>query len=142
MSEEHHHHDMITTMGSVLSPMDLRVRALESILVEKGYVDPAAIDALVEMYEIHVGPRNGRAGGGAGLGRSRFPRLAETRTRRRRSQRWVSRAARASIWFAVGKHVRRGTIFVVCHPVFLLSLARARPAAELGTNPRPTARAR
>ncbi|MGY6568975.1 MAG: nitrile hydratase subunit alpha [Salinarimonas sp.] len=39
--------------------MDLRVRALESILVEKGYVDPAAIDALVEMYETRVGPRNG-----------------------------------------------------------------------------------
>jgi nitrile hydratase subunit alpha len=35
------------------------VRALESILVEKGYVDPAAIDALVETYETKVGPRNG-----------------------------------------------------------------------------------
>jgi len=59
VSEEHHHHDHDHDHGSVLSPMDLRVRALESILVEKGYVDPAAIDALVEMYEIHVGPRNG-----------------------------------------------------------------------------------
>jgi nitrile hydratase len=39
--------------------MDLRVRALESILVEKGYVDPAAIDAIVETYETRVGPRNG-----------------------------------------------------------------------------------
>ncbi len=39
--------------------MDLRVRALESILVEKGYVDPAAIDAIVETYEQKVGPRNG-----------------------------------------------------------------------------------
>ena len=35
------------------------MRALESILVEKGYVDPAAIDALVETYEVKVGPRNG-----------------------------------------------------------------------------------
>ncbi len=58
MSDEHHaHHDH--DHGSELSPMDLRVRALESILVEKGYVDPAAIDALVEMYETRVGPRNG-----------------------------------------------------------------------------------
>ena len=35
------------------------MRALESILVEKGYVDPAALDALVEMYETKIGPHNG-----------------------------------------------------------------------------------
>jgi nitrile hydratase len=51
-----HHHD---PEGSELSEIELRVRALESILVEKGYVDPAAIDALVETYETKVGPRNG-----------------------------------------------------------------------------------
>ncbi|MGV7031827.1 nitrile hydratase subunit alpha [Methylobacterium symbioticum] len=45
--------------GSELSPIEARVRALESILVEKGYVDPAALDALVEMYETKVGPHNG-----------------------------------------------------------------------------------
>ena len=39
--------------------MDLRVRALESLLVEKGYVDPAALDRLIETYESKVGPRNG-----------------------------------------------------------------------------------
>jgi nitrile hydratase subunit alpha len=44
---------------SHLSDIELRVRALESVLVEKGYVDPAAIDALVETYETKVGPRNG-----------------------------------------------------------------------------------
>ena len=38
-----------------------RVRALETILVEKGLVDPAAIDAIVETYETRVGPRNGAA---------------------------------------------------------------------------------
>src|SRR5579883_2947556 len=37
----------------------LRVKALESLLVEKGYVDPAALDALIETYETRVGPRNG-----------------------------------------------------------------------------------
>ncbi len=37
----------------------LRVKALESVLVEKGYVDPAALDAIVETYENRVGPRNG-----------------------------------------------------------------------------------
>ncbi len=39
--------------------MQLRVRALETILTEKGYVDPAALDAIVETYETRVGPRNG-----------------------------------------------------------------------------------
>jgi nitrile hydratase len=56
MGHDHHHdHDD----HSHLSGIELRVRALESILVEKGYVDPAAIDALVETYEVKVGPRNG-----------------------------------------------------------------------------------
>ena len=39
--------------------MDLRVRALESLLVEKGYVDPKALDELIETYETRVGPHNG-----------------------------------------------------------------------------------
>jgi nitrile hydratase len=50
------HHDY---EGSALPEMDLRVRALESLLVEKGYVDPAALDILIETYERNVGPRNG-----------------------------------------------------------------------------------
>ncbi|MEX3971943.1 MULTISPECIES: nitrile hydratase subunit alpha [Paraburkholderia] len=45
--------------GSALSEMDLRVRALESLLIEKGYVDPQALDVLIETYEHKVGPRNG-----------------------------------------------------------------------------------
>jgi nitrile hydratase len=39
--------------------MALRVKALESLLVEKGLVDPAALDAIVDHYEHRVGPRNG-----------------------------------------------------------------------------------
>ena len=39
--------------------MDLRVRTLESLLVDKGYVDAKALDALVETYETKIGPRNG-----------------------------------------------------------------------------------
>lgn len=49
-----HDHD-----GSALSDVALRVRALESLLVEKGYVDPAALDELIDTYEEKVGPRNG-----------------------------------------------------------------------------------
>ncbi len=41
------------------SDMTLRVRSLESLLVEKGLVDPAALDALVDTFENKVGPRNG-----------------------------------------------------------------------------------
>ncbi len=45
--------------ASELSPIALRVKALESLLVEKGYVDPAALDMLIETYETKIGPRNG-----------------------------------------------------------------------------------
>jgi nitrile hydratase subunit alpha len=44
---------------AVPSDVALRVKSLESLLVEKGLVDPAALDALVDIYEHKVGPRNG-----------------------------------------------------------------------------------
>ncbi len=39
--------------------MQLRVRALETVLAQKGYIDPAAIDVIIEAYETKVGPHNG-----------------------------------------------------------------------------------
>ena len=45
--------------SEVPSDPALRVKALESLLIEKGLVDPIAIDELVELYETRVGPRNG-----------------------------------------------------------------------------------
>lgn len=45
--------------GSELSETQLRVRALETVLTEKGYIDPAALDAIIEAYETKIGPRNG-----------------------------------------------------------------------------------
>jgi nitrile hydratase subunit alpha len=42
-----------------LSELEIRVKALESLLVEKGLVDPAAVDALIDTYEHKIGPRNG-----------------------------------------------------------------------------------
>jgi nitrile hydratase subunit alpha len=57
-AHDHHGHDHDHD-HSHLSDIELRVRALESVLVEKGYVDPAAMDALVETYETRIGPRNG-----------------------------------------------------------------------------------
>jgi nitrile hydratase len=50
---DHHKHQ------DVPSDPTLRVKALESLLVEKGLVDPAALDALIDTYEHKVGPRNG-----------------------------------------------------------------------------------
>jgi nitrile hydratase len=44
---------------AVPSDLTLRVKALESLLVQKGLVDPAALDALIDTYEHKVGPRNG-----------------------------------------------------------------------------------
>jgi nitrile hydratase subunit alpha len=54
---DHHHHDH--EHGSELSEMQVRVRALETVLAEKGYLDPAALDAIVEAYETKIGPHNG-----------------------------------------------------------------------------------
>jgi nitrile hydratase len=52
-----HDHDH----GAPPSDTALRVKALESLLIEKGLVDPAALDALIDIYENKVGPRNGAA---------------------------------------------------------------------------------
>jgi nitrile hydratase len=54
-----HDHDDRHDHGSELSEMQLRVRALETVLTEKGYVDPAALDLIVEAYETRIGPHNG-----------------------------------------------------------------------------------
>ena len=60
MSEHHHDdHDHSELSHSELSETELRVRALETILTEKGYVDPAALDAIIQAYETKIGPHNG-----------------------------------------------------------------------------------
>ena len=57
MSHDHDHdHD---DGMSHLDAMDLRVRALETVLTQKGYIDPAALDVLVDTYQTRIGPRNG-----------------------------------------------------------------------------------
>lgn len=62
MAHDHHHdhdHDHDHGEFSELSDVELRVRALESLLTEKGYVDQAALDALVQYHQEKIGPRNG-----------------------------------------------------------------------------------
>jgi nitrile hydratase len=59
MTEEDHEHEHQHEHQDVPSDVALRVMALESLLVEKGLVDKAALDALVDAYEHKIGPRNG-----------------------------------------------------------------------------------
>ena len=68
-SHDHHpHHTHAHAHGhshdhphdhSHLSEQEVRVRALQSLLTAKGYIDPEAIDRIVQTYETDVGPRNG-----------------------------------------------------------------------------------
>jgi nitrile hydratase len=58
MAHDHHDHDHEHGQEPP-SDLALRVKALESLLVEKGLVDPAALDAIVDHFEHKVGPRNG-----------------------------------------------------------------------------------
>ena len=53
--DDHDHHDH----DNSYSDMQARVKALETLLTEKGLIDPAAIDRIVETYETKIGPRNG-----------------------------------------------------------------------------------
>ena len=53
--DRHHSHDHTEPP----SDLELRVRSLESLMVEKGLVDPEALDTLIDIYEHKVGPRNG-----------------------------------------------------------------------------------
>ena len=55
-ADHHHHHEHGQEPPSDIA---LRVKALESLLVDKGLVDPAALDAIIDTYEHKVGPRNG-----------------------------------------------------------------------------------
>jgi nitrile hydratase len=52
-------HDHNHTEGSNLSELELRVRAIETILVEKGYIETAALDRIIELYETKIGPHIG-----------------------------------------------------------------------------------
>ena len=54
-----HHHNDHDHDHSELDATELRVRALQTVLTQKGYIDPAALDVLVDTYQTRIGPRNG-----------------------------------------------------------------------------------
>jgi len=60
MSDHHHHDDdHVREHDRPLSGPALRAKALESLLVEKGLVDPKALDEIIDTFETRIGPRNG-----------------------------------------------------------------------------------
>jgi nitrile hydratase subunit alpha len=58
---EHHRHDehAHAEHPPAAKALELRVRALEQLLTEKGYIDPAALDVVIDAYQTKIGPRNG-----------------------------------------------------------------------------------
>ena len=59
MSPTHDHDHDHDHDHSELGEMELRVRSLETVLTQKGYIDPAALDVLIDTYQTKIGPRNG-----------------------------------------------------------------------------------
>ncbi|MBY0610739.1 MAG: nitrile hydratase subunit alpha [Beijerinckiaceae bacterium] len=112
---------------SHLSDVELRVRALESVLVEKGYVEPATIDAIVQTYESEIGPKNGAAV----VARSWLdPQFAA----------WLKRDATAAI-ASLGFSGRGGEHMVACfntpeeHNLVVCTLCSCYPWPVLGLPP-------
>lgn len=58
-NDHHHHHHEDHDHDPALADTIVRTKALESLLIEKGLVDPAALDELIDTYEHRVGPKNG-----------------------------------------------------------------------------------
>ena len=135
MSDHDHDHDE----GSHFSDVELRVKALESLLVEKGLVDPEALDKLIDTFETRIGPRNG----------ARVVARAWTDPAYRQRLRDDATAAiaelgysgsRASTWWS-SRTRRRCTTWSCarCAPVIP---GRCSVCRRSGTSPTPIARAR
>ena len=107
--------------------MDARVRALESILVEKGYVERAALDAIVDAYETRIGPRNGAHVVAKAWSE---PDFAD----------WLARDATAAI-HSLGYTSRQGEHMVACfqsateHHMVVCTLCSCYPWNVLGLPP-------
>src|SRR4051794_1618077 len=119
-SDSHHHadHDHADAGSSALSDIALRVRALEDLLVEKGVVERAALDKIVEAYETAIGPRNGARVVARAWSDPDYKQSACCPMRRRRSPNSAIGACRARIWSC--SRTRR--------PCTTSSFARSAPA--------------
>jgi len=123
MPHDHADHDH----DNHLDPMDARVRALETILVQKGLIDPAAVDAIIDTYANKVGPRNGAQVVARAWSDSAF---AE----------WLARdatAAIASLGFTgrQGEHMQAVFNTPAQHNVIVCTLCSCYPWSVLGLPP-------
>jgi nitrile hydratase subunit alpha len=122
MHDHDHDHD-----HSELSPMELRVRALETVLGQKGYIDPAALDVLIDTYQTRIGPRNG----------ARVVARAWVDAAYRE---WLRRDATAAIT-SLGYSGRQGEHMVAventpeCHNLVVCTLCSCYPWPVLGLPP-------
>ena len=125
MSEhEHHHHEHAQRTPSAL---ELRVRALEAQLTEKGYIDPAALDVLIDAYQTKIGPRNGA-------------QVVARAWRDPEFRRWLledATAAIASLGFAgrQGEHMVAVENTPELHNMVVCTLCSCYPWAVLGLPP-------
>jgi nitrile hydratase subunit alpha len=120
MTETDHDH-------SELDEMDLRVRALETVLAQKGYIHPAALDVLIDAYQTRIGPRNG----------ARVVARAWVDPAYRE---WLLRdatAAIASLSYAgrQGEHMRVLENTPTCHHLVVCTLCSCYPWPVLGLPP-------
>ena len=107
--------------------MTLRVKALESVLREKGYIDPAALDVLIDTYQTKIGPRNG----------ARVVARAWTDPAFRQ---WLlddATAAIASLGYGgrQGEHMIAVENTAACHNVVVCTLCSCYPWPVLGLPP-------
>jgi nitrile hydratase len=123
MAQDHDHDDE----HSELSDMELHVRALRTVLEQKGYIDPAALDVLIDTYETKIGPRNG----------ARVVAKAWTDAAFRK---WLFSDATAAI-ASLGYHGRQGEMIValentgLVHNLVVCTLCSCYPWPVLGLPP-------
>ena len=123
MPHDHDHSDDHSELGE----MELHVRALRTVLEQKGYVDPAALDVLIDTYETKIGPRNG----------ARVVAKAWTDDAYRK---WLFTDATAAI-ASLGYHGRQGEMIVALentqsiHNLVVCTLCSCYPWPVLGLPP-------
>jgi nitrile hydratase len=122
-----HDHDHDHDEHSELSDMELHVRALRTVLEQKGYIDPAALDVLIDTYETKIGPRNGA-------------RVVAKAWADQAYRNWLFTDATAAI-ASLGYHGRQGEMIVALentesvHNLVVCTLCSCYPWPVLGLPP-------
>src|SRR3954464_534417 len=127
MGHDHDHDHDHEEDHSELSDMELHVRALRTVLEQKGYIDPAALDVLIDTYETKIGPRNGA-------------RVVAKAWADQAYRNWLFTDATAAI-ASLGYHGRQGEMIVALentesvHNLVVCTLCSCYPWPVLGLPP-------